>query len=164
MSAIVHGVAGSVALLLAVLFWVSTAVSELFLSAYEVVTIKTGILYAIPILVASLVVTGGSGFTLSHRRKGKLIHAKKGRMRLIALNGLLVLVPSALFLHAKAARGQFDMTFVGVQVIELVAGAVQITLLARNFRDGLRLSGRVRSRSVRTGSLTVGGAGGRHEI
>jgi hypothetical protein len=44
MSAIVHGVAGSVALLLAVLFWVSTAVSELFLSAYEVVTIKTVIL------------------------------------------------------------------------------------------------------------------------
>jgi hypothetical protein len=105
MSTIVHGVAASVALLLAILFWVSTAVSELFLSAYAVVTIRTGILYAIPILVASLVVTGGSGFRLSQRRKGKLIHAKKGRMRLIALNGLLVLGPSALFFTRRRLEG-----------------------------------------------------------
>jgi hypothetical protein len=150
MSAPVHGVAGSVALLLAASFWLATAVAELFLSANAVVTIKTAILYTIPILIASLVVAGGSGFALSRRRKGRLIETKKGRMRLIAVNGLLVLVPSAVLLHARAAEGQFDMTFFGVQVIELAAGAVQITLLARNLRDGLRLSGRLRSRPVRT--------------
>jgi hypothetical protein len=89
-----------------------------------------------PIFVASLVVTGGSGLTLSHWRKGELIHAKKGRMRLIVVNGLSVVVPSAVFLHAVAAEGRFGRIFVGVQVIELVAAAVQITLLATNFRDG----------------------------
>jgi hypothetical protein len=149
MSATVHGVAGSLGLLLAASFWLATAVSELFLSADAVVTVKTAILYAIPILISSVVVAGGSGFTLSRRRKGRLIEAKKRRMRRIAGNGLLVLVPSAILLHAKAAEGQFDITFGGVQAIELVAGAVQITLLVRNLRDGLRLSGRLRTRAVR---------------
>jgi hypothetical protein len=113
MSATVHAAAGSVALLFVALIWLSTAVSELFLSTYAVVAVKRGILYAIPILITSLA------------------------------------VPSAFLLQAKAAEGRFDTAFVVVQAIELVAGAVQMTLLARNFRDGLRLSGRLRSHSVR---------------
>ena len=51
---------------------------------------------------------GGSGFVLGKSRSGPLVAKKQGRMQLIALNGLLVLVPCAVYLYRKASVGQFD--------------------------------------------------------
>jgi hypothetical protein len=65
-------------------------------------------------------------------------------MPFIAGNGILVLIPSALFLAAKAGSGAFDPTFYAVQSIELLAGAANIVLLGLNMRDGLRMKGRYR--------------------
>jgi hypothetical protein len=62
------------------------------------------------------------------------------------LYGVLILIPAALFLASKARAGEFDTAFYAVQVIELVTGAVNITLLGLNMRDGLRMKGRLRSR------------------
>jgi hypothetical protein len=39
--------------------------------------------------------------------------------------------------------------FYGVQALELLAGAVNLSLIAMNMRDGLRLSGRIGKRSSR---------------
>ena len=89
--------------------------------------------------------TGGTGFALARPRKGNIIEAKKKRMPLIAANGLLVMIPSALFLYTKAASQEFDSAFYVVQAIELGVGLVQLTLMGRNFRDGLRLTGKWRS-------------------
>jgi hypothetical protein len=66
---------------------------------------------------------------------------------LIAANGLLILIPAALFLASKARHGEFDTAFYSVQAIELIAGAANIMLLALNMRDGLRMTGRLRRRS-----------------
>ena len=66
------------------------------------------------------------------------------RMRLIAANGVLILIPAALFLAARAKAGQFDIAFSTVQALELLAGATNLTLLALNMRDGLRMKGRFR--------------------
>jgi hypothetical protein len=63
---------------------------------------------------------------------------------LLLIPALLVLVPSALFLASKANAGSFDNTFYGVQGLELLLGAGNITLLSLNMRDGLRLTGRSR--------------------
>ncbi|MFV0292431.1 MAG: hypothetical protein ACK5II_04110 [Paracoccus sp. (in: a-proteobacteria)] len=63
---------------------------------------------------------------------------KKKRMPIIAANGILVLIPSALYLSGKASAGTFDTGFYIVQSLELVAGAANIILLALNMRDGLR--------------------------
>ena len=52
-------------------------------------------------------------------------------------------MPCALFLAWKAGRAQFDLAFYGVQGIELAAGAVNLTLLGLNARDGLRSTGRL---------------------
>lgn len=71
------------------------------------------------------------------------IISKRRRMPFIALNGLLVLVPCALFLHAKAASGEFGSVFALVQAIELVAGAANLVLMGLNLRDGRALTGRV---------------------
>jgi hypothetical protein len=66
-------------------------------------------------------------------------------MPLIAANGILVLIPAALFLAYKAGEGDFDAAFNAVQALELTAGAVNITLLGLNMRDGLKLrKGRLR--------------------
>jgi hypothetical protein len=60
-------------------------------------------------------------------------------MRIIAANGLLVLVPSAVLLSSLADAGRFDTLFTIVQAIELTAGAVNIALLSLNMHDGLSL-------------------------
>ncbi len=60
-------------------------------------------------------------------------------MPVIAANGVLVLVPAALFLAAKARAGEFDAGFYAVQAVELAAGAVNIALLGLNMRDGMRM-------------------------
>ncbi len=67
-------------------------------------------------------------------------------MPLIAANGLLILIPSALFLAHKAAAAEFDGAFYAVQALELTAGATNITLLGLNMRDGLKMKGRLRRR------------------
>jgi hypothetical protein len=76
-----------------------------------------------------LAAAGGSGFALAKGRRAGLVGAKVKRMPLIAANGILVLIPSALFLSFKARVAEFDAGFYAVQVLELVSGAVNIALL-----------------------------------
>jgi hypothetical protein len=47
----------------------------------------------------------------------------------------------ALFRACKAKAVEFDASFYAVQALELAAGAVNITLLGFNLRDGLRMKG-----------------------
>ena len=144
----IHPVAGALALLLIVTFWVSTVLSEVFGPASAVVAVKTAIPWAFLVLVPALAVAGGTGFAMSRGSRAGLAGAKRKRMPFIAANGLLVLIPAALFLAAKARAEDFDAAFYGVQAIELAAGAVNIVLLARNMRDGLRMTGRLPSPTV----------------
>lgn len=138
-----HAAAGAVALLCIATFWTSTLVSEVFLSTAHVITVKNGILTAMWLLIPAMAVTGISGFALARQRKGRLIDVKQRRMRFVAANGLLILVPCAIALARLANAGQFDTVFYAIQCIELLAGAINIRLLALNMRDGLLLSGRL---------------------
>ena len=88
-------------------------------------------------LVPALAATGGTGFGLANGLRIGLIGAKMKRMPLIAANGILILIPSALFLASKARAGEFDAAFYGVQALELVAGATNLLLLGLSMRDGL---------------------------
>ena len=144
MKKIVHAAAGSLVLLLVLSFLSITILSELSMDADNVIFAKRLILYGVCLLVPVMAVAGGSGFSLAAGRIGPLVELKKRRMRLIAANGLLVMLPSAIWLYYAAARGEFGAAFMVVQAIELAGGLAQFYLLARNFRDGLRLSGRLR--------------------
>ena len=137
---IVHPVAGMIATLTIATFWLSTAISELFLSEAAVVAVKTAIPWGFLILIPALAATGGSGFVWSKGQRQGLVGAKLKRMPFIALNGLLILIPAALFLASKARAGEFDTTFYVVQAVELIAGAANLTLLGMGMRDGLRLT------------------------
>jgi hypothetical protein len=139
-----HAFVGALALLCVVSFWSTTLISEIFLSHAAVAAIKNAILAAMWLFVPAMAATGGSGFALAKGRGGRLVEAKKRRMKFIAANGILVLLPSAFALASMANAGRFDAVFYAVQVLELVAGAVNITLLSLNMRDGLRMTGRLR--------------------
>lgn len=148
MTKIIHPVAGALALLTIATFWLSTALSELFASQATIVAVKTAIPWGFLVLIPALAATGGSGFARAKGRRAWLIGAKIKRMPLIAANGILVLIPAALFLATKARVAEFDTVFYAVQALELVAGAANITLLGLNMRDGLRMTGRLRRQSA----------------
>jgi hypothetical protein len=141
---IIHPAAGVVALLTIATFWLSTAISELFASEAIVTTVKKAIPWGFLLLVPALAATGGSGFALAKGRRTGLVEAKIKRMPFIAGNGLLILIPSALFLASKANSAEFDAIFYAVQALELGAGAANIILLGLNMRDGLKIKGRLR--------------------
>lgn len=146
MAKAIHPVAGALALLTVLSFWLSTVVSEVF-GGMEVVTlVKTTIPWGFLILIPAMVLAGVSGQRLARRRRGPLEDRKRKRMRFIAANGVLILVPSAIFLSVKARAGTFDAEFYVVQALELVMGAVNIRLLGLNMRDGLRLTGKLSRR------------------
>lgn len=140
---IIHPVAGALVLLTITMFWLSTALSELFASEAIVIAVKTAIPWGILLLIPALAAAGGSGLALAKGRRAGLIGAKVKRMPFIAANGILVLIPAALFLAYKARAAEFDTVFYAVQALELVAGAANIALLGLNMRDGLRMKGRL---------------------
>jgi hypothetical protein len=141
---IVHPVAGVIAILTIATFWLSTALTELLASQAIVATVKTAIPWGLLLLIPALMAAGGSGLALAKGRRAGLVGAKIKRMPLIAANGILVLVPSALFLASKTAAAEFDGGFYAVQALELAAGAVNIALLGLNMRDGLKMKGWLR--------------------
>ncbi|MBI5265500.1 MAG: hypothetical protein HY852_27210 [Bradyrhizobium sp.] len=144
MTKMIHPVAGAVAILTIATFWLSTALSELFASQAVVTTVKIAIPWGFLLLIPALAAAGGSGFALAKGRRAGLVGAKAKRMPFIAANGILVLIPSALFLAFKARAAELDTAFYAVQAVELAAGATNLTLLGMNMRDGLKIKGWLR--------------------
>ena len=141
----IHFLAGLLATLTIATFFLSSLIVELLGAHEAVATVKALIVMpGLFILVPAIAATGGSGFAIAKSRKGRLVDAKKRRMPFIAANGLLVLLPCAIVLDRWASAGAFDTTFYVVQGMELLAGAVNLTLMGMNIRDGIRMSGRFR--------------------
>jgi len=135
----IHAISGALALATIATFWISTVLAEMFGGPGEIAAAKTGVLYGLAVLVPAMAAAGGTGFSLGGNWRSPVVNAKKTRMKIIAATGILVLVPSAVFLAMKAGQGDFDTSFMVVQGIELVAGASNIVLLALNMRDGLAM-------------------------
>ena len=138
-----HPLAGLLAFALILSFWSATVTSELLGDAALIARVKIAIHWGLILLIPALALTGASGFRRARGRSLPLVAAKRRRMPVIALNGLCVLVPSALFLSARAAAGTFDAAFYAVQALELAAGAVNLILIGLSARDGMRLTGRL---------------------
>ena len=149
-----HPIAGGIAILVIATFWLSTVISELSGSERFIILVKTLIPWGFILLIPALAVAGGTGFAVADRRpsggSGGLALQKRRRMPVIAANGLLILIPSALFLAARAQAGHFDAAFYAVQAVELAAGAVNLWLLVKNAVDGRKMTAG-RRRASRTG-------------
>lgn len=148
MRARLHGLIGSSAWLCIAGFWTSTLVAELFLSPAAVAAVKTFIAWALLAFVPLMIAAAGSGFALAAGRSEPLLAGKRRRMPLIGANGLLVLVPAALYLQAKAVAGDFDAAFYAVQGVELLAGALNLWLIGKSLRDGLRLRAQAQAQTL----------------
>ncbi len=133
----IHAAAGVLALITISVFWTTTVWSELFADADAVAMVKTNILRGMAVLIPAMIIVGASGFSLGRGWRHPAVVRKAARMRIIALNGILLLVPAAVYLSVKADAGAFDVWFYACQAVELIAGATNITLIALNIRDGL---------------------------
>lgn len=143
MKNIVHLTAAIIATLCIATFFTSSILVEFFGSHESIAMVKRLIVMpGLFILVPAIAVTGGTGFALAKNRKGRLVESKKKRMPFIGANGLLVLLPAAIFLDQWATSGTFDTKFYIVQGLELIAGAVNLSLMSLNIRDGLKMTGR----------------------
>lgn len=136
----IHAFAGALALITLITFWSSTLLVEFFGTYEQIAQVKTGILYGLLLLIPAMMVTGGSGFNLAGKRKGKILDKKKKRMKIIGINGVVILIPSALFLAFKAGSADFDIAFYTVQAVELIAGMINIAFLIQNMKAGLLLT------------------------
>jgi len=145
----IHAAAGLLGFLLIVGFWSSTVLSELFGSPDLVARVKATILWGMAVLIPALALAGASGMAIGRKRRDAPALAKKKRMPFIALNGLLILMPAAVFLAARSQVGLFDAWFYGVQAIEIIAGATNMVLLGLNIRDGMRMAGHRRQVAAR---------------
>ena len=144
----VHPVAGALALLTMLAFWTSTVAVELVGSTSDIVAVKHAIMWGLLVLVPAIAATGGTGFVRAGRSRNARILAKKRRMPVIGAIGILVLVPCVLYLGLTASASGLGTYFHEVQAVELLAGAVNITLMSLNARDGLRLTRRIGARRV----------------
>ena len=141
----IHPIAGFVGFLTILCFWTSTLLAELSGDAAAILAVKTGILWGMIVLVPSLAIAGATGFRLAGPKPAGLSKAKQRRMPVIAVNGLLILVPCAIVLQRLAFSGTYTPAFYAVQAVELLAGAVNLTLIGLNIRDGLRMTKRRRA-------------------
>ena len=112
----IHFIAGILATLTIATFYTSTIIVELFGTQEAVATVKSLILFpGLFFLVPAIAVTGGTGFVLSKSRTGSLVQVKQKRMPFIGANGLLILIPCAIFLDSWASSSRFDIMFYIVQ-------------------------------------------------
>lgn len=144
MTRYLHPVAGIIAFLTVVVFAASTVTVELLGSKPAIIWVKTAIPWGFVVLIPALIATNASGFKRAGRRTGGAVARKKKRAIVITLNGLFVLIPAALFLAVQARSEQFDVMFYAIQGVELLAGALNITLLGLNIVDGARMAGRLK--------------------
>jgi len=103
------------------------------------VAVKTAIPFGFIILVPALIATGVSGFRLNAGRTAPLAQRKQRRMPFIVVTGVVILIACALYLASAARAHSFDKIFIVVQAIELIVGAVNISLLRANMRDGRQM-------------------------
>jgi len=136
----IHRITSLLATLCIAIFFTSTLIVELFASHETIALVKSLIVTpGIFILVPAMAITGATGFSLAKERKGRIIEAKKKRMPIIALIGIFILMPAAIYLSQWASVGTFDTKFYIVQTIELIAGATNLTLMIKSIKDGNKL-------------------------
>ena len=143
MKSMIHKTASLLATLCIATFFTSTLMVELFGTEEMIALVKSLIVMpGVFILVPAMAVTGATGFALAKERKGRVVDAKKKRMPIIAIIGMFILLPAAIYLNNWASIGSFDMKFYILQGVELIAGAINLTLMIKSMKDGKKLVGK----------------------
>lgn len=143
MKQLIHRTCAITATLCIATFFTSSLLVELLGSEQSIATVKSLIVMpGLFILIPAIAATGATGFAMSKGSSQGLVLGKRKRMPFIGINGLLILLPAAIVLDQWAAAGSFDSRFYQLQALELVAGAVNLTLMFLNIRDGRKIKGK----------------------
>ena len=136
----IHFFAGIAVLIILSTFWVALIISDFFLGHEAVAQVRLGIVYALIVLIPSMIAVKATGGKLGKNRMDDTrIQQKKKRATWMAINGVLIMVPAAFFLNYKASSGEFDTVFYIVQGIELLVGSFQYYFVLKNFNVGMSL-------------------------
>lgn len=144
---VLHKFASGLALLMIASYFTSSLIVEIFGSQEEIATVKTIIVHSLIILAFLMASTAISGKRLakklSNNNNTTIIALKQKRMKFIALNAILVLIPIAVVLYWLSTGGYFGVWFYGLQAVEFIAGGTNIYLMAMNAKLGKQLSSNV---------------------
>jgi hypothetical protein len=137
-------------------FLLSSTVTELIGNAADVNTLRQWIVFGLPLLVGCLAAAALTGRRLARKSRAAVIRRKLRRMQIVAAAGSVVLIPCALILDGLTAGASNGGVVSALEITEILAGALNLTLLVLNFRDGRGLTRRPRSarrpEMVNTGS------------
>lgn len=136
----IHKMAAVIAFLMIVSFFSSSLFADIFGDHEIIAQVKQTILYSVGLLVIAMMTTGITANKLYGAKVQGALAVKQKRMKIAAANGVVILIPAAIFLARWSVAGQFDSLYWTVQGIELIAGATNAILLGLNIRDGIRLS------------------------
>ena len=136
----IHLTAAIGAVTLIVTFLVASAVTELIGNRGDVHGVRQWIVFGLPLLVGCLATAALTGRRLARKSKAAVIRRKQRRMQVVAAAGIAILVPCALILDELTATTSAGSVVTALEITELLAGALNLTLLMLNFRDGRGLS------------------------
>ncbi|EAQ67223.1 hypothetical protein MED121_14889 [Marinomonas sp. MED121] len=139
LTALVHKTSALICFILIACFFSSSLLFDMFGNQESVLIVKNGIFYSIWLLIPLMAITGMTGVKMAPKVTSGPIGAKKKRMPLVALNGLLILLPAAYFLRELALNGEFNSLYYAIQTLELFAGFINLTLMSLNIRDAMAL-------------------------
>ncbi|SNZ01176.1 hypothetical protein [Flagellimonas pacifica] len=126
-------------------FFILSLRAELVADKMQIKAVKTGILYALPILVIAMPSLAISGKKLAGKSKHPIILKKLKRMKLVMINGI-ILISLVIFLYYRAIYKSIDNIFLYAQIAELIFGLSNLTLIGINIKSGLQLSGKLKNK------------------
>jgi hypothetical protein len=141
-----HKISSMFGFILILSFQISTVVSEALGDHDMIATVKRLILYGICVLIPVMLIAAISGRSLAGGAKHPLILKKMQRMKMIGFNAVMILIPSAVVLYLLSNAGYWGNWFVTVQVLEIISGITNVSLMGLNIRDGIKLR-RLRSKA-----------------
>lgn len=139
----IHIAASIIAVITIGSFFSFSLIAEIMGSDLFIKQVKTGILYGLPILIIAMPMLALSGKKLARNSKNLILAKKTKRMKLIAINGI-ILISLAVYLYYHATYRSIDIRFLIVQIAELSIGFINLLLITMNIRAGIKLSGRKR--------------------
>lgn len=135
----IHKIAAILAFLFITSFLTSTIIADIFAIPAQIAQVKQTILLCIPGLILAMIATGKSAKILYPGTMTGVFKVKQRRLKIAALNGTVILLPAALVLAKWSTLGQFDDLYWTVQIVEIIAGVTNLTMIGLNIRDGIRL-------------------------
>lgn len=108
--------------------------------------VKSFIVMAMPIMVVAMPILNITGNKLSGKSQNPTILLKKKRMKWVMLNGICLLT-LAILLYYISHFQTINTTFFVLQIVELILGFTNLTLILLNAKSGFQLSGKTKRKT-----------------